>query len=204
MRQDAAFHVGESVSAKHFAKLFSRSFDALVTVDPHLHRIHALSDLYAIETRIVRAAPAVAKWVGGNVPDPIIIGPDSESEQWVKEIAVAAGCPYIVLEKERLGDRDVKVAPTDMSAVRGRTPVLVDDIISTGRTMIAAANQLRSAGLPAPVCIGVHAIFAAQAYLELQSAAIARIVTCNTIAHPSNGIDLRPLLGQEIATLSVR
>ena len=68
--------------------------------------------------------------------------------------------------------------------------MLVDDIISSGRTMIETAVHLQQSGLKAPVCIGVHGIFAGDAYQELISAGISRIVTANTIPHESNVIDL--------------
>ena len=86
----------------------------------------------------------------------VLIGPDIESEQWVSEVASLAGVPYRVLRKERLGDRDVRITIPDLHEVRARTPVLIDDIVSSGRTMIEAARQLRSEGLTAPVCIAVH------------------------------------------------
>jgi len=62
--------------------------------------------------------------------------PDEESAQWVSEVSRGAGVPYAVLQKIRMGDRDVEVSVPDVQAWRNHTPVLVDDIISTGRTMI--------------------------------------------------------------------
>ena len=64
------------------------------------------------------------------------------------------GCTYLILEKHRYGDRDVEVDMPDLSEYANHTPVLVDDIISTGRTMIKTAEHLREMGLKAPVCIG--------------------------------------------------
>jgi ribose-phosphate pyrophosphokinase len=68
--------------------------------------------------------------------------------------------------------------------------VLVDDVIASAATMIEATRLLREAGWPAPVCLGVHGVFAGNAYQALEDAGAARIVTCRTIAHPSNAIDL--------------
>jgi ribose-phosphate pyrophosphokinase len=77
---------------------------------------------------------------------------------------------------------------------RSRTPVLVDDIISTGHTMIAAIRHLRDEGSPAPTCVGVHAVFANGAYGELQAAGASRVVTTNTIPHLSNCVDVAPTI----------
>lgn len=78
------------------------------------------------------------------------------------------------------------------------TPVLVDDIISTGHTLLETLAHLRRAGLPAPVCVGVHAVMAGSAYADLLTAGAAKVVTCNTIAHASNGIDVTPLLAAAV------
>lgn len=192
MRQDKRFLDGESVTSLHFGKLISRYFDWAVTVDPHLHRRTSLDEIYSIPNVVVHAAPLLARWIRENVQSPVLIGPDSESAQWVSQVARYAEAPWLVLEKLRKGDRDVSVSIPDPEAVRGRTPVLVDDIISTARTMIAAVRSLRANDLGAPVCLGVRAVFAEDAYAELLSAGAARVVTTNTIPHSSNGIDMTP------------
>jgi ribose-phosphate pyrophosphokinase len=190
MRQDARFHHGEGITSVHFAQLISNCFDWMVTVDPHLHRHHALSDIYTIPAVAVQAAPAISRWIAANVANPVVIGPDAESEQWASEVANAAKCPYTVLQKVRHGDRNVELSVPDSSRWQGMTPVLVDDIASTARTMIAATGHLHAAGLPATVCIVVHALFVDDAYIALQDAGVNRIVSCNTVDHPSNNIDV--------------
>lgn len=190
LRQDRRFHPGEAVTSRTYARLLSATFDGLVTVDPHLHRYHALDEIYGIPSRVVHAAPLIARWVAAEVERPLLIGPDSESEQWVAEVAAGAGAPFTVLQKLRHGDRDVEVSLPDVSAWRDRQPVLVDDIVSSARTMIQAVGSIRRVGLAAPVCIGVHALFAPDAYDELQASAPSRIVTCDTVQHASNAIGL--------------
>lgn len=201
MRQDKRFHPGETISARHFAHWLSDGFDWLVTVDAHLHRIPALSEVYRIPNRNLHAAPAIAAWLRGNVKQPVLIGPDEESAQWVGAVAGLANAPSIVLRKVRHGDRDVEVALPDIAQWRGHTPVLLDDIIATGRTMLAAVAQLRSAGLPAPVCVGVHAVFAGIAEADFLAAGAARIVTCDTIPHSSNGIALHAAIAESVGEL---
>lgn len=199
LRQDTQFAPGEAVSSRTFAKVVSRSFNWLVTVDPHLHRYASLSDVYSIPATVVHAAGAVAAWIAEHVHTPVLIGPDSESAQWVSDIATRVGAPWLVLEKVRHGDRDVEVSILDASKLRGRTPVLVDDILSSGRTMIAAARQLRSLGAGDVVCIGVHAILGGDAEAAMKEAGIRRIVTCNTIAHPTNSIELTDAIANAVA-----
>lgn len=198
MRQDRRFKAGEAVTSAYFAEIISRSVDWLVTVDPHLHRRSSLKEIYAIPARALGAAPLVSAWIRDRVKNPLLVGPDEESGQWVAAVAIAAGAPYIVLQKERHGDRDVKVSVPEVDRWRGHTPVLVDDIISTGRTMIETAHHLRAAGMPAPVSVGIHGVFAANALAEMRTAGIAEIVTCNTIPHETNRIDVAPLLAPTI------
>ena len=195
MRQDRRFLDGEGVTSSYFASLLSASFDWLVTVDPHLHRHTALAEIYTIDTSVVHAAPVISAWIRDNVPRPLLVGPDGESAQWVEAVAEGAGAPWIVLTKERHGDRNVELSMPDVTRWRDHTPVLVDDIISTARTMIVAARLLTRGGLARPVCVGVHAVFAEGAAEELASVA-TRVVTCNTIPHPTNGVDVVPELAR--------
>jgi len=198
MRQDRRFQSGEGISSIYFARFLSGFVDWLVTVDPHLHRIRSLGEIYSIPTRVVHAAPLISSWVRDNIKSPVLVGPDRESAQWVGAVAAGAGAPFFVLEKTRRGDREVEVAVPEVDRWRPFTPVLVDDIISTGRTMIETIDRLRDAGLKPPVCIGIHAIFAERAYDDLLKAGAARVATCNTVSHPSNAIDLSDLLAEAL------
>ena len=190
MRQDRAFHPGEGVTARHFAALVSRSVDWMVTVDPHLHRIHTLEGLYTIPTTVARSAPAIAAWIAAEIEHPVLVGPDAESVQWVAAVAAACGAPYVVLEKTRRGDRDVSVTPpvAPGGTWNGETPVVIDDIVSTGQTMREATRELRAAGAAAPVCVAIHAVFADAVHDELLDAGARQVVSCNTIVHATNAI----------------
>ncbi|MDU3132281.1 MAG: ribose-phosphate pyrophosphokinase [Bradyrhizobium sp.] len=200
MRQDRRFNAGEAVTSRQVARLISEAFDWMVTIDPHLHRYGDLSEIYSIPTRVVHAAPLISKWVKVNIEKPLIIGPDSESEQWVAAVASDAAAPYCVLEKVRHGDRDVRITLRNLEAWQGRTAVLVDDIISSGRTMIEAVRLLAGQGWPPPVCIAVHGLFADHSD-ELLVGAGARVVTTNSVGTGRSEIDIGPLLGDAIKAI---
>lgn len=194
MRQDRAFNPGEAVTSAIFAETLSRHIDWLVTVDPHLHRRKSLDEIYSVPALALHAAPLLSDWIAANVAQPILIGPDSESEQWVAAVARDASSPHIVLEKTRRGDNDVTVSVPEVARWHDRTPVLVDDIVSTARTMIETVGHLRAAGMKAPVCVAVHGVFADDACGALKRAGAARIVTTNTIPHATNAIDATDLI----------
>lgn len=196
LRQDRAFHPGEAVTSVTYARLLSSAFDWLVTVDPHLHRYAELGAVYSIPTAMASATGPIADWIRKEIPDAVVIGPDAESAQWIDRVAARAGVPSLVFEKDRRGDRNVVILPNGIDAFPGRTPVLVDDIVSSAGTMIECVRLLKAAGSKAPVCVAVHAIFAGDAHAALVGAGAARIVTANTVSHPSNAIDV----GDELAT----
>lgn len=200
MRQDRRFNPGGAVTSRQVAHLISEVFDWMVTVDPHLHRYNALGEIYSIPTRVVHAAPLISGWIKANI-NPQIIGPDSESEQWVSVVANDVGAPFCVLEKVRHGDRDVQISLKDIDQWKGRTAVLVDDIISSGRTMIEAVRLLKSRGWTSPVCIAVHGLFADNSDALLVEAG-ARVVTTNSVGHATNEIDIARLLESAVDELA--
>jgi ribose-phosphate pyrophosphokinase len=197
MRQDSRFKPGEGVTARYFARLLSSTVDWLVTVDPHLHRFDSLDGVYAIPTTIARAAPAIADWIAAEVSHPVLVGPDAESVQWVSAVAERCGAPFLILEKTRRGDRDVSITSPD-GPWNGHTPVLIDDIVSTGRTMIEATRQLCAAGSAPPMCVAIHAVFADALHDALVAAGARGIVTCNTIPHTTNQIDVLDALAAAV------
>jgi ribose-phosphate pyrophosphokinase len=194
MRQDKVFRPGEAVTSVHFAKLVSSNIEWLVTIDPHLHRWKALSDIYDVPSLAAHAAPAMAAWISREIDRPLLIGPDEESAQWVSQIAELAGVDHIVLTKTRHGDRDVDISLPDLEKWRQYTPVIVDDTISTASTMTAIIRQITQRHLRGPVCCAVHGIFAQGAEAALLQAGAARIVTSNTISHQSNDVDVSDIL----------
>ncbi len=190
MRQDRRFLPGEAVTSQSFARLLSANFDWMVTVDPHLHRRSSMAEIYSIPVGVCHAAPRIAAWIRANVANPIVIGPDVESEQWVSAVAISAGAPFTTLEKNRRGDREVEIIVRDIDQWRDRQPVLVDDIISSGRTMEMAVGQLIARGFSAPAIVGVHGLFAENAFERLRAAGAGLIVSTNTVPHATNAIDL--------------
>lgn len=202
MRQDKQFQPGQGITSKYFAKVISSYFDGLITIDPHLHRWHSLNDIYSIPTKVFHATDNIAFWIQRNIINPILIGPDGESAQWVEEIAKKSEAPFFILKKIRKGDRSVIATIPEVERYHESTPVLIDDIISTGMTMIETVKHLRLLGMKRPVCIGVHAVFACNAYQDLIASGVETIVTCNTIQHISNGIDISNEIVQALESMN--
>jgi ribose-phosphate pyrophosphokinase len=164
----------------------------VLTVEAHLHRTRRLSDVISPAARSVSAAPAIARWIQRTDTQTVIVGPDGESETWVRPIARAAGCSWIVGEKRRFDDHRVAVHFSEVPA-RFRA-VIVDDIASSGGTIAAAVRGLRRAGATTVDAIVVHPVFAPGARARVMRAGVRRLVSCDTIPHVTNGIPVAPLL----------
>lgn len=202
MRQDRRFHAGEAITSRHFAGILSRAFDWLVTVDPHLHRYKSLSEIYAIPAIVEHAEPLLGTWIANNVDDPFLIGPDEESRQWIERVARTCGAEYAVMTKQRLGDREVRIVPEQLDRLASKTPVLLDDIVSSGRTMLETLRLLKLQGAKPAVALAVHGLFADNAD-EIIRAGGATLITSNTVPHPTNAIDVSPLLAQAVRALEL-
>lgn len=194
LRQDTIFSPGEGVTSRYFADLISQSFDWLMTIDPHLHRYKNLNEIYGIPTFVLHATRTIARWINEHVKNAVLIGPDIESKQWVAEVAEMANSPFLILEKIRRGDKEVEISIPDIQKFKSCTPVLVDDIISTARTMTGTVKHLKALQMKPAICIGVHAIFAEDAFKLLSETGVSQIVTCNTITHETNHIDVSNIL----------
>ena len=198
MRQDMRFKSGEGITSAYFAKLLSSFLDSLITLDPHLHRINTLSEIYSISTITLHADTLVSKWISENIDQPVLIGPDAESAQWVAEVAHYANLPFVILEKTRRGDENVEISVPHIEKYKEHTPVLVDDIIATASTMMTTMGHLKKAGMRNPVCIGIHGIFAHNSYIDLLAAGAEAVITCNTISHQSNKITIDDLIASAV------
>ncbi len=192
MRQDRVFRPGESVSQTVFGECLGRWFDRVFTVEAHLHRIRRLSEATKCRGRSLSAAPVVAQWLARQAPDALVVGPDEESQTLVESIARVAGVRWAAGIKTRIDDRRVRIRFPDLPA--GDRAVIVDDIASSGATIAAAAGALRARGVRTLDAVVVHAIFARGALELMRRAGVRRIVSCDTIPHPTNRISCAPLI----------
>ena len=198
MRQDRVFSAGEPNSQRVVGALLGGAFDRLLTVEAHLHRIQRLAEVVpGARARSLCAAPALAEWLAARRRDTLLVGPDAESAPWVRALARRVAMPWIVGAKVRRGDRRVEVRLPALPAVR--RAVLIDDIASSGATLAATARALHRAGIGRIDAIVVHALIQPAALARLQRAGVRRLLSCDTVPHPSNAISVAPLLAAALA-----
>lgn len=196
MRQDAAFHPGEVVSQRHVGRWLGERFDTVITVDAHLHRVHALGAAVPAARAVnLDAAPLLGEYAARQFDDPLLLGPDEESAPWVEAAARAGNLQGAVARKERRDDRSVSVQLPAID-VTGRCVVLIDDIASTGRTLARAAEALYARGAAEVHALVTHALFAGDAEAHLRAAGVRSLRSTDSIAHASNAIALAGLLAQ--------
>jgi ribose-phosphate pyrophosphokinase len=201
LRQDEQFRSGESVGSAYLAKLLPNWFDGLATVDPHLHRTPDLSALFGDWPALhASAAPALGDWARKHAAGATIVGPDEESHQWAVLAAQRSQSHWTVMDKVRHGDADVRVACGSTDDLSGDV-VLVDDIISTGATLVAAAGVVKACGGRVIACVAVHGIFAPGAVERLHAAGLHQIVTTSSVVGPSSIIDVAPALCDAVEQL---
>lgn len=198
MRQDIEFNPGEVVSQRHIGHLLAQYFDTVLTVDPHLHRIDSLDEVMPGRRSVsLSAAPLLGEWIAQKLPQALLVGPDEESAQWVHQAASAHGLDCAISHKVRHGDRDVSLALPDV-AVQGRSVVLLDDLASTGRTLIAAAQALLAGGATSVDVAVTHALFVGDALEQLHASGVRHVWSTNSVPHPSNVISVAPMLAQAL------
>ena len=201
MRQDIAFLPGEAVSQRIVGAFLAGLFDALITVDPHLHRVATLSEAVPLAQALaISGAPALADWIARARPGALLLGPDEESGQWVAQAAARHGHDCAVCRKVRHGDRAVTI---ELPAVplQGRAVVILDDVASTGHTVAQATRLLRAAGAASVDVAVTHALFAGDALQVMQEAGVGQVWSTDSIEHPSNVVAMAPLLAQALAQI---
>ncbi|MFN3656188.1 MAG: ribose-phosphate pyrophosphokinase [Pseudolabrys sp.] len=195
MRQDAAFNAGEAISQKVMGPLLARTFDRVVTVDAHLHRTRRIEDVFpGIEAEDLSAMPAMAAALRGIDKRMVVAGPDEESEPWVSDLAGRLGLAYAVARKTRRGDRSVNIAFADPAVFDGQPALLVDDIVSSGGTLIACAQALVKAGATAVDAVITHALFPPGMLEDFRRAGIRSVRSTTSVPHPTNAIALDEVL----------
>ncbi|MBD3893691.1 ribose-phosphate diphosphokinase [Hydrogenophaga sp.] len=201
MRQDTAFHPGEAVSQRIVGDFLAGLFDAVITVDPHLHRVASLSEvLPQVQALALSAAPLLADHIARQRAEVLLLGPDEEALQWVARAAQGHGWDYAVCRKLRHGDHQVEIELPALP-LAGRAVVLIDDVVSSGHTLARACELLRAAGVASVDVALTHALFAPGAEDRVRAAGVGAIWSTDCIAHPSNSVSIVPALAAALRSL---
>jgi ribose-phosphate pyrophosphokinase len=201
MRQDMAFSPGEAVSQRHLGHALAAWFDSVLTVDPHLHRVATMDDVVPGRRGLaVSAAALLGAHVAAQVGSALLLAPDEEATQWVQAAAQAQGLDHAVCHKQRHGDHEVDVALPG-TEVRGRAVVLMDDVASTGRTLVAAARGALARGAASVDVAVTHGLFVADALAQVRGAGVRHVWSTDCVPHETNAVSVVPLLAAGVRAL---
>jgi ribose-phosphate pyrophosphokinase len=199
-RQDERFKPGEALSFKTVSKLIqSVGTDEIYTIDMHQHRVIKSSEAFGIPSHNLSAMPLLANHIQklGKLQNPLVIGPDAEAEQWAKLAAERLHTDYDVFEKTRLGDARVEVRPRKSNA-SGRDVLIVDDIISTGGTIVEAVKILHGQGARRIQVACTHPILAPGALEKIKETGVEDVIGTDTVPSPISIVTVAPLIAEQV------
>lgn len=196
MRQDTENKPGEAVSQQIIGQLLADIFDDVITVDSHLHRIKQLEQAIPAKNAInILSTPAVTAFLAKQFKQATLFGPDSESEQWVSQLASSINFDFAVASKIRRADRAVEITIPEID-YQNKVIIIIDDMASTGRTIGLAAQQLKQHDAKEVHALVTHALFMGDAKNYLLKRGVDKFWSTDSISDDSNAIELHPLLAE--------
>lgn len=197
LRQDRRFNPGECISLQTIAKNIDEDFDEIYIIDPHLHREKTLKHIFKIKSHKLSANPLIVDYIKKNVKNPVIIGPDWESYKWAQRVAEKIGCDFAIMEKERYSARKVSSKLNKKIDIKNKNLIFIDDMISTGHTLLEAIKAMKKLGAKKVTCFAVHGILAENALEKLNKAG-AKVITTNTIPNKAAKIDISKIISNAL------
>ena len=197
LRQDRRFNPGECISLQTIAKNIDEDFDEILIIDPHLHREKTLKHIFRIKSHKLTANPLIVEYIKKKIKNPVIIGPDWESYKWAQKVAENIECDFSIMEKNRISSRKVKVKLHKKIDIKNKNLVFIDDMISTGHTLLEAIKSMKRLGAKKVTCFAVHGILVENALQKLRKAG-AEVITTNTVPNKAAKIDVASLIAESL------
>jgi ribose-phosphate pyrophosphokinase len=198
IRQDKRFNEGEIVSSHTIGRLLS-SADKVITIDPHLHRYKSLNEIFKTHTQKLSANDLIKDYIKKNFKNCVILGPDEESYQWAKEIADEINADIAIAKKTRYSSTHVKVEIKSDVPIKNKDIIIIDDIISTGKTILETIKIIKKDKPKSIRVIAIHGIFAdPKTYQEIKKNT-KEIITTNTIKNTHSKIDVSKIIADSLS-----
>lgn len=183
-RQDRKAEGREPITAKLVANMFAvAGAKRLVSVDLHSGQIQGFFDGPVDH---LTAMPVLVDWMAANLPDDtVVVSPDAGRVKVAERYANQLHADIAIVHKRRIrGVKNAVEAKDVVGEVEGRTCVLIDDMIDTGSTLVAAADQLAERGAAAVYAAATHGMFSGPAIDRIKNSALQRVVVTNTLPLP--------------------
>jgi ribose-phosphate pyrophosphokinase len=204
-RQDTRHVKGEAIAIRSMLKtLDTAGVDDIVSVDLHLHRLSLadLSGFSRIRVHEVSASDLLARQAGMHLSKPLVVGPDSESERWAARAAEMLNTDYDVLEKIRLSPKEIQHKPRSLD-VSGRDVLIIDDIVSTGGTMMDVIRSLKAQGAKRITAACTHAVLSdIDTLTGLFRAGMDEFISTNTINNEFGIVDVSRVIADKLKEIA--
>jgi len=193
-RQDRIFKPGEPLSAKVMAKHLGLVCDKVITIDIHKEAVLKNFKCPAVD---LKASGAIAEYFMDKGID-LVLAPDAGAADRAKDVGTRMDLPYDHLEKTRLSGTEVRIAPAKMDCT-DKNVLIVDDIIATGGTILAAALQLKERGAKSVSVACTHGVFTGDAIQRLTGSNIDALLCCNTLESKVSNISVASAVAEELS-----
>lgn len=212
-RQDSRFNPGEPGSFHLVSKIIDDlGINMIYTIDLHLQRVNDLSELIKnTPTKNLSAVPDIATWIKNNagLNNPIILGPDEESEQWAKVAAETIGVDYEIMIKTRYSATEVSITTKEGKPlpVNGKDVVIIDDIISSGGTIIEAVKLVKEAGAGKIVVGCTHPVLRGKtqfdsALANIYNSGVSIVVGTDSVPSQVSYVSIAPVIAKTLQNKS--
>lgn len=177
-RQDKRFKRGEALSARAVARAISSGVTDVTTVN--IHDTDVLQ-YFSAPARNISVASDIGSYIQTlNLNNPLILAPDDGALKFAEGVASVGRWDFDHLEKTRISGVEVRMDPKQLSAA-SRSVVIVDDIISTGGTIVTAAGMLYKQGATDVYTACVHGVLTSGAYARLMASGVRDVICSDTI-----------------------
>ena len=202
-RQDERFKPGEAISLNTISRLVEAAgSDYIFTIDSHRHRIVDQDNLTTVPLHDLTAMAELANYMNKKhtLQNPAVIGPDAEAGAWAKTAADALSVDYDALEKKRYDAETVEIKPRRLD-LKGRDVLIVDDIISTGNTIIKAIGVLKDNGANNIYVACTHPLLVLNALVRIYEAGALDVVGTDTVPSAISHVSVAPVIASAIENL---
>lgn len=196
-RQDREFLEGEIITISVIGQML-RTVGAKKVITIDIHSTKALKELKISSENVTAVFELVKYFKKLRITNPLVVSPDSGGKQRAKEFANLLGTDFLYLEKNRNKKTGQVNILTSKVSVKNRNIILVDDMISTGGSIIKSTQFLKKQKCKRIFVACTHALLVNDAEKRIRNAGVSQIISTNTIPRKTSKVDVSKIIAESI------